>query len=98
MGNIRTWQPVDDRFDFVLIRPEYAPASHRADMVDHVINHVLKPDGRLIVFVGTEKVGLRSIEASITEHGFIVHGRVEVPHPKDSRVVRRLFWIESSCI
>ena len=63
-------------------------------MVGHVIDHVLKPGGRLIVLVGTEEVGLRSVEADITDHGFIVHGRVEVPHPKDSRVVRRLFWIE----
>ena len=98
VGNIRTWQPVDDRFDFVLIRPEYAPAGRRADMVGHVITHVLKPGGRLIVFAGTEEVGVRGVEASITGHGFIVHGRVEVPHPKNSRVVRRLFWIESSCI
>jgi hypothetical protein len=67
-------------------------------MVGHVINHVLKPDGRLIIFVGTEEVALRSVEASITDHGFVVHGRVEVPHPKDSRVVRRLFWIDGPCI
>jgi len=63
-------------------------------MVSHVINHVLQPGGRLIVFVGTEEVGLRRVEASITDQGFMVHGRVEVPHPRDSRVVRRLFWID----
>jgi SAM-dependent methyltransferase len=98
VGNIRTWKPADDRFDFVLIRPIYAPPGRRADMVGHVINHVLRPGGRLIVLVGTEEVRLRSAEAGITDHGFVVHGRVEVPHPKDSRVVRRLFWIDSSCI
>jgi len=98
VGNIRTWQPADDRFDFVLIRPEYAPAGRSADMVRHLINHVLKPGGRLIVFVGTEEAQVRSVEASITDHGLVVHGRVEVPHPKDNRVVRRLFWIDSSCI
>lgn len=95
VGNIRTWQPLVDRFDFVLVRPEYAPASRRAEMVEHVLSHVLKPGGRLIVFVGTEEVGLRRVETGITEHGFVVGGRVEVPHPRDSRVVRRLFWIES---
>jgi 2-polyprenyl-3-methyl-5-hydroxy-6-metoxy-1,4-benzoquinol methylase len=95
VGNIRTWQPQGDRFDFVLIRPEYAPASRRADMVRHILRHVLKPGGRLIVFVGTEEVGLRSVEASITTHGIPVHGRVEIPHPRDSRVVRRLFWINN---
>jgi 2-polyprenyl-3-methyl-5-hydroxy-6-metoxy-1,4-benzoquinol methylase len=95
VGNIRTWQPQGNRFDYVLIRPEYAPASRRADMVRHIVRHVLKPGGRLIVFVGTEEVGSRSVEASITTHGIPVHGRVEIPHPRDSRVVRRLFWIDS---
>jgi SAM-dependent methyltransferase len=94
VGNIRTWQPQGDRFDYVLIRPEYAPASRRADMVRHILNHVLKPGGRLIVFVGTEEVGSNSVEASITAQGLPVHGRVEIPHPRDSRVVRRLFWID----
>jgi SAM-dependent methyltransferase len=94
VGNIRTWQPPGDRFDFVLLRPDYAPPGRRGDMVGHVIDHVLKPGGRLIFFVGTEEVELRSVEESITEHGFVVHGRVEIPHPRDSRVVRRLFWID----
>jgi GNAT superfamily N-acetyltransferase/SAM-dependent methyltransferase len=96
VGNIRTWQPAGDRFDFVLLRPIYAPPGRRADMVGHVIDYVLKPGGRLIVLVGTEEVGLSSAEISITDGGYSVHGRVEVPHPRDSRVVRRLFWIESS--
>jgi SAM-dependent methyltransferase len=94
LGNIRTWQPQGDRFDFVLVRPEYAPPSRRADMVDHVIKHVLKAGGRLIVFVGTEEVELRRVETSITDHGFVVNGRIEVKHPENDRVVRRLFWIQ----
>jgi len=95
VGNIRTWLPVDDRFDFVLIRPEYAPTDHRVDMVKHVINHVLKTGGRLIVFVGTEEVDLKRVEESITNHGIIVNGSIEIPNPRDNRVVRRLFWIDS---
>ena len=57
VGNIRTWQPAGDRFDFVFIRPEYAPAARRAELVGHLLNHVLKADGRLIIFVGTEEIG-----------------------------------------
>jgi SAM-dependent methyltransferase len=98
VGNIRTWQPQGDRFDFVLIRPEYAPASRRADLARHILRHVLKPGGRLIVFVGTEEAGSRSVEASITAQGIAVHGRVEIPHPRDSRVVRRLFWIDTKLV
>jgi trans-aconitate methyltransferase len=95
IGNIRTWRPSGTRFDFVLIRPEYAPEHRRSELVDHVLNQVLKPNGRLIVFVGTEEADVRGVEARITEGGLSVHGRVETPHPKDSRVVRRLFWIDN---
>ena len=95
LGNIRTWRPASDRFDFASIRPEYAPAARRADLIDHVLDHVLKPEGRLIVFVGTEETESRSAELSIT-HRRAVDGRVEIPHPKDRRLVRRLFWIDRS--
>jgi len=96
VGNIRTWRPAQERFDYALIRPEYAPPARRADMVGHVLDHVLKPDGRLIVFVGSEETDLRRVESSITAQGFSVHGRVEVPHAKDGRLARRLFWIDGS--
>lgn len=94
VGNICTWRPVRERFDYVLIRPEYAPPDRRADLVGHALNHVLQPDGRLIVFVGTEEAESRQVESSIIDHEFTVHGRVEIPHAKDSRLVRRLFWID----
>jgi SAM-dependent methyltransferase len=96
VGNIRTWQPARERFDFVLIRPEYAPANRRGDLVAHVLQHVLKPGGRLIVFVGNEEAEVRSVEAEIVAAGFTVHGRIEVAHPDDSHLVRRLFWIDSA--
>lgn len=95
VGNIRSWQPVRDRFDYVMLRPEYAPPERRADMVRHVIQAVLKPGGRLIFFVGVEEADKRSIEAEVVAGGFTASGRVEVPHQKDSRLVRRLFWIDS---
>lgn len=43
VGNIRTWRPAGERFDFVLIRPKYAPPGRRAEMVGQVIDQVLKP-------------------------------------------------------
>lgn len=94
VGNIRTWLPPGERFDLAMIRPEYAPTHRRAEMAGHVIDQVLKPGGRLIVFVGSEEAAERRVEASVTVHGLTVHGRVEVPHPQDSRLVRRLFWID----
>lgn len=93
-GNVRTWEPSGERFDLALVRPEYAPAHRRAEMAGHVIDRVLKPGGRLIVFIGPEEVDCRRVEASVTARGLTIHGRIEVPHPKDSRLVRRLFWID----
>ena len=96
VGNIRSWEPANDRFDFVLIRPEYAPATRRVELVRHVLNRVLKAHGRLIVLAGNEENESRRVESSITSHGIRVHGRLEVPHPRDNRLQRRLFWIDGS--
>jgi len=93
VGNIRTWRPMNHRFDFVLIRPEYAPATRRRELVRHVLKHVLMPNGRIIVFVGAEETNLRSIESAIAAE-ITVDGRIEIPHPQDNRLVRRLFWID----
>ena len=93
VGNIRTWRPKDHRFDFVFIRPEYAPAARRVDLVRHILDHVLTAAGRLIVFVGVEETDLRHVESTIRV-ALPVHGRVEIPHSKDCRLARRLFWID----
>lgn len=93
VGNIRTWRPKARRFDFVLIRPEYAPAARRTQLIRHILDEVLVADGRLIVFVGSEERGVRRVESTIAAE-FPVHGRVEIPHAGDQRLVRRLFWID----
>ena len=93
VGNIRSWRPAR-RFDYVLLRPQYAPAHRLCEMLAHVLEHVTAPHGRVIVLVGTEEVVQRSVEESVTRCGIRVAGRAELPHPKDDRVVRRLFWID----
>ena len=94
VGNVRTWRPAR-RFDFVLLRPEYAPPGRMCEMLTHVLEHVCAPHGRVIVLVGTEEVAQRSVEESLTRCGFRVAGRADVPHPSDHRVVRRVFWIDA---
>lgn len=93
VGNVRHWRP-RDRFGYVLVRPEYAPRGRRAAMVRHVLEHVLTPRGRLIVFVGTEETDRRAAEAEITASGVTVSGRAERVHPGHSGLRRRLFWID----
>jgi len=94
VGNIRNWKPVAERFDFVLIRPEYAPVARRTEMVLHILENVLQHKGRLIVFVGTEEADFRRVESSLSGPSFTISGRAEIPHPKDSRLMRRLLWID----
>jgi predicted methyltransferase len=64
-------------------------------MVHHVIDRVLKPGGRLIVLVGNEETESRKAEAMMTSDRVRVGGRIEVPHPGDDRLQRRLFWIDT---
>jgi hypothetical protein len=85
-----------ERYDFVLVRPEYAPQGRQGELARHILDHVVKPGGRLIVLVGNEEAELRAAEQSFLEHGFSAQGSVEKPHPGNSRLVRRLFWIENS--
>jgi len=94
-GNIRTWRPSGMRFDYVLIRPEYVPTARRGDLARHILEHVLAPGGRLIVFIGAEEAEARTVEASFTRDGLPVHGRVEIPHGKDERLARRFFWVDN---
>jgi len=96
VGNIRHWEPDNERFDIVLIRPEYAPVARRVEMIRHVVDRILKPDGRLIVLVGNEETASPRVESDLTSRGIRVHGRAEVLHPADSRLCRRLFWIDAS--
>ena len=95
-GNIRSWQPTDLRFDYTLIRPSYAPPKRLPDLVRHTLRHILKPNGRLIIFVGAEEKEARLVENALAAQGDMAHGHVEVPHAKDARMVRRLFWIDGA--
>jgi SAM-dependent methyltransferase len=93
-GNIRSWAPAGDLFDMVLIRPEYAPPGRRADLIRHVFDKVVAPGGRLIVLEGTEDRMGGGGESLLAGSQLSANGRVQVPHPADSRLVRRLFWID----
>lgn len=94
VGNVRDWVAPDGRrFDFVLLRPEYAPPARRADMVARVLAELVAPGGRLIVFVGAEDTAPRRAEAELTAAGMRVHGRVERVHDQHTGLHRRLLWI-----
>ena len=94
-ANAATWLP-ERRFDFVRTGLEYVPHSRRAAFVQHLLDHVVATDGRLIVGAFTEsKDAPPQLESEVAGWGFPIAGRVEVPHTADYRVVRRAFWIDN---
>lgn len=94
VGNVRDWDPPDAaRFDYVLLRPEYAPPGRRKELIRRVLTHLVAPGGRLIVFVGSEEAEQRRTEAELLGPGRCAHGRVERRHPAHPGLRRRLFWI-----
>ncbi|HEX7035674.1 MAG TPA: class I SAM-dependent methyltransferase [Pseudomonadales bacterium] len=95
VGNVRDWHPPHAaRFDYVLLRPEYAPPGQRRALIRRVQADLVAPDGRLIVFVGSEEARERRTEAELLGPGRCAHGRVERRHPTHPALRRRLFWID----
>jgi SAM-dependent methyltransferase len=93
-GNAFDWTPVAP-FDFVTTRVEYVPAPLRAEYLQHVLDAMVAPGGRLIIGAYSEPAGSEPLlEGQAAAWGFRIAGRVEVPHGEDHRVVRRAFWID----
>jgi SAM-dependent methyltransferase len=93
-GNALDWTPVRP-FDFVRTGLEYVPARLRAQLVAHLLEHVVAPGGRLIVGAHSEAAGSPPhLQAQVASWGLSVAGAIEVPHAGDHRVVRRAFWLE----
>ena len=96
VGNALDWVP-EQPFDFVRTGLEYVPSRLRPLLVRHLLDTTVAPGRRLIVGAHSEDAGTApKLEAEVVSWGFAVAGRVEVPHAKDNRVVRRAFWIEKS--
>jgi ubiquinone/menaquinone biosynthesis C-methylase UbiE len=95
-ANAATWLP-QRRFDFVRTGLEYVPHSRRMAFVQHLLDRVVAPGGRLIVGAFSEmKESPPQLESEVAGWGFPIAGRVEVPHTEDYRVSRRAFWIDNS--
>ena len=96
-GNALDWQP-PRRFDFVRTGLDYVPAPRRPQLVAHLLAEVVAPGGRLLLGPYTEERDetrrTPSQEALVSGWGFRVSGRIERPHPRDERVVRRLIFVD----
>jgi SAM-dependent methyltransferase len=94
VGNAGEWLP-PHRFDYVRTGLDYAPPTRRRELVQHLLENVVAPGGRLIVGVFNEEKDARRTEELVSSWGLEVAGRLDTPH-RDSRVVYRVFWMDAS--
>jgi hypothetical protein len=96
VGDARTWVP-PRRFDFVRTELEYAERHGRPHLVQHLLRHVVSPDGRLIVCTyGKASQGIETVEPvaePLRAWGHTVAGEAEA---RDANGVRftRVAWVD----
>ena len=92
VGNAREWN-AGRRFDFVRTGLDYVPPTRRRELVEHLLEHVVAPGGRLIVGVFNEEKRDRRTEERVASWVFEIAGRIDAEH-RDPRVANRAFWID----
>jgi SAM-dependent methyltransferase len=93
VGNARDWIP-PRRFDFVRTGLDYAPPTRRRELVQHLLEDVVAPGGRLIIGVFNEEKDERRTEEQVASWGFEIAGRLDTEH-RDPRVVYRVVWLDT---
>jgi hypothetical protein len=92
-GNALYWRhPEGRRFDYVRTGLEYVPPGRVADLVAHLLEHVV--GRRLIMGVHNEAAGESPWRSQVEAAGYQVAGERLWPKPDDPRVVRRVFWVD----
>jgi hypothetical protein len=79
-GNVMSWRP-PFRFDFVRTELEYAPPSHRQEMVERVLREYLLPGERLIVcsYVSSRRPAPKAepVGEILRSWGYAIAGKAE---------------------
>ena len=93
VGNAGEWMP-PRRFDFVRPGLDYVPPTRRRELVEHLLEHVVAPGGRLIVGVFNERRDDRRTEERVSSWGLEIAGHLDAEH-RDPRVAYRVFWLDA---
>jgi SAM-dependent methyltransferase len=93
VGNACDWTPAR-RFDFVRTGLDYAPPTRRRELIEHLLDDVVAPGGRLIVGVFNEEREGPRTEELVSSWRFEIAGRCDTDH-RDPRVVYRVFWLDA---
>jgi hypothetical protein len=92
-GNGLYWtHPEGRRFDYVRTGLEYVPPGRAADLVAHLLDHVV--GRRLILGVHNEAAGESPWRGQVEAAGYRVADERVWSKPVDPRVVRRVFWVD----
>jgi SAM-dependent methyltransferase len=94
VGNAASWLP-ETRFDFVRTGLEYVSVRRRRDLIQHLLQYVVAPNGRLIIGSYSEERDRPSEEATVASWGFTIAGSYR-QHHQDARPVYRVFWIDAA--
>ncbi|KYH44655.1 trans-aconitate 2-methyltransferase [Branchiibius sp. NY16-3462-2] len=91
-ANAASWQP-PMRFDLVRTGLEYVPIDRRPDFVQHLVDHVVAPGGRLIVGKTNEDRGVPGIAATLRSWGWPDVHEVRRPHDHPD-IEQTLVWFD----
>lgn len=99
VGNAAAWAP-PMRFDIVRTGMEYVPVDRREPFVAHLVDHVVRPGGRLIIGKSNEDRGelgvpggAASIAATVASWGWSGIQEVRRPHEHPD-VEQTLVWFD----
>jgi hypothetical protein len=92
-ANAMGWSP-SQRFDYVRTGLDYVAPARRPELVGHLLNHVVAPDGRLLVGVVNEERGAPGQADDLRRWGFEVAGTATRPHRHEA-LAYTVHWIDA---
>jgi len=80
VGDVLTWvHPSGERFDLVHVLLDVVPVTRHRELIQHQLDHVVAPGGRVVLSQYGDPPSVRSAETLVTRAGFTVAGRTRQP-------------------
>jgi len=96
VGDALTWvHPEGLRFDVVHLLLDVVPSDRQRELLQHQLDHVVAPGGRLVLSEYGDPPAARTAEAIVTRLGFTVAGRTRQPTRGDRARGCPSVWIEA---
>lgn len=92
-ANARDFAP-GRRFTYVRTGLDYVPAGRRAAYVEHVMDNLVEPGGRMIVGTYNEESESAGVAAALSGWGWTVAGQATRPH-SHPELSYKVLWVEN---